>query len=149
MACGALMQLRMNCNRQFLLALASVLLVAAGAARAQVAAVQPERAQDSQWVAVQDWKGGTGRTQTEFFAPGSRRWRVTFRAASGDRWGLLDVVVRTKDGRTVGSALNMHLMGFGEEQRSGSFIVENDDKEYSLEIVSDRIDWHVVVERLK
>ena len=105
--------------------------------------------EQSEWVVVKEWSGGHGRITTEVVTPGSRPWRVSFKATSGERWGLLDVFVRTKDDKRVGSAVNMHLMAFEEDKRAGTMIVDSEDEQYVLDIVSDNLSWHVAVERRK
>jgi hypothetical protein len=102
-----------------------------------------------EWVVVKEWSGGHGRMTTDVFTPGSRPWRVSFKATTGERWGLLDVFVRSKDGKPVGSAVNMHLMAFEDGQRSGSLLIDAADTEYVLDIASDNLSWQVVAERRK
>ena len=110
------------------------------------AAIEKEQ---QEWVVVKQWSGGHGRITTDIFAPASRPWRVSFKATSGERWGLLDVFVRGKDEKPVGSAVNMHLMAFDDGPRSGTLIVDSEEEQYVLEIVSDNLSWEVLVERKK
>lgn len=104
---------------------------------------------EREWVVVQEWNGGHGKTTTDVFTPGSRPWRVVFKATSGERWGLLDVFVRTGENQQVGSAVNMHLMAFEDGERQGTLMVDNEADQYVLDIGSDNLSWQVVVERRK
>jgi len=123
-----------------------VVLCVLGTLHAQ-APSEAARPADSGWVTVQEWTGGSGPKKTDVFSPSSRPWRVSFKATAGERWGLLDIFVRTKEGQYVGSASNMQLFAFDDERRSGSFLVDSEHGEYVLEIVSDGLAWHVTVEQ--
>jgi len=102
---------------------------------------------DSDWVVIKEWAGGNGRRKTEAFAPSKKPWRISYKATGGDRWGLLDIVVRPSDEEYVASALNMQLLAFEENTRSGTFLVNSEHDAYVLEIISDRVDWHVAIEQ--
>jgi hypothetical protein len=102
---------------------------------------------DSEWVAIKEWAGGNGPRKTEAFAPSKKPWRVSYKATGGDRWGLLDIFVRTKSEEYVASALNMQLLAFEEDTRSGAFLVTSEHDDFVLEIISNRIDWHVAIEQ--
>jgi hypothetical protein len=104
---------------------------------------------ESGWTLLKEWSGRSGRTRTEPVTVPAGQWRVTFKATSGDRWGLLSVVVLTPEGREVGSAVNMHLLAFEDKERGGTLTVNSPEREYVLEIASDQLDWHVAVEGRK
>jgi len=124
------------------------LLLAVGAVQGQEPVqAEADRRVDSDWVVVKEWTGGNGTRTTEVFVPTGTPWRVSYKATGGDRWGLLDIYVRTTDGEDVGKAISLQPFGFGEAAGAGSFLVDSAHDAYVLEIIGYDLQWHVVVEQ--
>jgi hypothetical protein len=101
----------------------------------------------TEWVAVKEFSGETGVTQTEKFTTSDRVFRISWKSTELDRGGILDVYVFTGDRKlvTMVAGLQDHV----KKSASGSFLVNGDPGTYYLEIRGTGVRWHVAVERQK
>jgi hypothetical protein len=103
--------------------------------------------QATEWVALKEFSGETGVTQTEKFTTTDRVFRISWKTTELDRGGILDVYVWSDPRRlvTMVAGLQDHV----KKASSGSFLVNADPGAYYLEIRGTGVKWHVTVERQK
>jgi hypothetical protein len=97
------------------------------------------------WTVVKEWTGETGQKTTETFSAPSRPWRISFKSVSGEKFGVIDIFVRTRDGALVTAAPGQQRGVEGNI--SGSFVVDAEHEEYYLEINSYGLAWNVAIEK--
>ncbi len=97
------------------------------------------------WTKVKEWSGGPGSQKTETFAPSGRPWRVSYKTTSGERMGILDIIIWSEDGQWMTGAIG--LQGNDQGVTAGSILVDKGEKGYTLEIRSAGLNWQVVVEQ--
>ena len=103
--------------------------------------------QSAEWVAVKEFSGETGTTETEKFTTTDRVFRISWKTTELDRGGILDVYVWADNRRlvTMVAGLQDHV----KKASSGSFLVNADPGVYYLEVRGTGVKWHVTVERQK
>jgi hypothetical protein len=114
------------------------------AARRMLFQDSPER-DDRQWVGFKEWSAGSGQLKTEAFKVSTSVWRVSYKSTSGDRHGLINIVVTDADDAVVTRVYGRQADDHGVV--SGSFLVEAGPGAFSLEIESHGLNWHVSAEQ--
>ena len=104
----------------------------------------PER-DDRQWVGFKEWSAGSGQLKTEEFKVSTSVWRVSYKSTSGDRHGLINIVVTDADDAVVTRMYGRQADDHGVA--SGSFLVKAGPGTFALEIESHGLNWHVVAEQ--
>ena len=97
------------------------------------------------WVSIQEWSGGPGQMRTEEFMMPAKVWRLSFKSTSGDRHGLMDILVSDENDEIVTASYSQQADDNGI--LSGSFLVRREPGTFRLQINSYGLQWQAVVER--
>lgn len=95
-----------------------------------------------QWKVLKELTGGSGQHAESFTAP-KGPWRVSYKG-KGERFGVLDILVKTKTGDHITSVLG-HQGNDGEV--SGSFVPKTEMTDLSIEVRSYGLQWQLAIEQ--
>lgn len=110
----------------------------------QVASPQVQQIGESgKWVLLRDWSGQGNDTLSEPFTTTGPTYRVSWAMTEVERDGLLDIAVRNAEGQLVGMGSNLRA----SLRPTGTFQVEVEPGQYTLEVRFVGVKWRIAVEQ--